>query len=81
MSASDRAKPVTVPATLVEVLWQEIKASRDEAEESCRREAQRAERLNRILSRMRGVGMAAHLPTIEEVQEAWREAYGPQEPT
>lgn len=67
-----RAKPVTIPALLVDALWQEIKASRDEAEEECRRQAQRAERLNGLLSRMRKVGMADHLPTLEEVQAAFR---------
>lgn len=62
----------TLPPELVSRLWQEIKTSRDEAEENARREEQRAKRLNSLLSGMKAAGMADHLPTIEEVQAAWR---------
>jgi hypothetical protein len=33
---------------------------------------ERAKRLNALLSRMKSVGMHEHLPTLEEVQAAWR---------
>jgi hypothetical protein len=65
-------RSVTLPPELVHPLWSEIKAMRDEACCAAMKEAAREERLNDLLKRMRAAGMADHLPTIEEVQAAWR---------
>ncbi len=57
---------------LIEVLWKEIKSARDDADQNAGAERHRAERLDALLKRMRDEGMADHLPTLEEVQAAWR---------
>lgn len=61
-----------IDGLLIETLWQSIKIARDEAEENAGKYKREAERLNYLLQRMRAAGMADHLPTIEEVQAAWR---------
>lgn len=78
---TERAKDLTIGGPLVEALWSEIKASRDEAEQAARDWANHAERLNRLLDRMKASGMADWIPTIEEVQAAWRDAPGETPPT
>jgi hypothetical protein len=65
-------RAVTLPAELVRQLWATIKGLRDDFA-NLRLEAERSEKeLNALLVHMHAIGMADHLPTIEEVQAAWR---------
>jgi hypothetical protein len=57
---------------LIPDLWRTIKAARDDAENAANIAARRCEELNDLLARMKAAGMADHLPTIEDVQAAWR---------
>jgi hypothetical protein len=63
---------VTVPAELIQELWATVKTLRDEV--ACLRS--REDDLNALLDRMKAAGMSAHLPTLEEVQAAWRGEQG-----
>jgi hypothetical protein len=67
-----KGKPVTIPPELVEEVWREVKAARDEAMNIARTMQERDERFTALLTKMRGAGMSDHLPTIEEVRAAWR---------
>ena len=67
-----KLQPVTISADLVPLLWAEIKSARDRASQEAIDAAHRRDWLDRLLSSMKDEGMADHLPTIEEVQEAWR---------
>jgi hypothetical protein len=65
-------RSVTVPPGLARDLWSAIKSLRDETA-NARLTAERVEgRMNDLLARMKAVGMSDHLPTLAEVQEAWR---------
>lgn len=67
-----KPQPVTISADLVPLLWAEIKRARDRASQAARDATQQEEWLNRLLNSMKAEGMADHLPTLEEVQAAWR---------
>lgn len=65
---SERQAPILLPANLIADLWSFVKEERDAAHDT----VQRHDRIQKLLSRMEVAGMANHLPTIEEVQAAWR---------
>lgn len=65
----DTTSPVTIPRPLVEELWSFIKNERDKA--NCDYHEHRADKLSALLQRMKAAGMADHLPTLKEVQDAW----------
>lgn len=67
-----KPQPVTISADLVPLLWKEIKEARDRASQDAVDAKYREQWLNRLLNSMKAEGMADHLPTIEEVQAAWR---------
>lgn len=56
---------------LTQSLWATIKEARDDAMNRMEASRREYEHLEALLARMRDAGMADHLPTIEEVQEAW----------
>lgn len=63
---------VTLRPDTAHAVWDEVKRGRDHAEQMARDYADEAKRLNDLLARLKEDGCAAHLPTIEEVQAAWR---------
>lgn len=73
MAMNDRCKPVTISAELVQELWSEVKSLRDEASSQRHAIEYREAQLNLLLIKMKDAGMADWIPTIEEVQAAWRE--------
>lgn len=66
--AERQCQDVTIPAELVQELWAQVKTLRDEYATTRHRE----DDLNALLGRMKAAGMCAHLPTLEELQAAWR---------
>lgn len=75
MAYAERQKqPVTLDSGLVHELWSLVKSMRDEWANLARTAQHREDELNALLQKMKLVGMADHLPTIEEVQEEWRKA-------
>lgn len=70
-SMKRRAMPdrLAISQPLVAELWRTIKDARDEACGLGR--SVRAGELSDLLRRMTGEGMAAHLPTIEEMRGLW----------
>ena len=67
-----KVNPVTISADLVPLLWAEIKSARDQAAHEARSAENKRDWLDRLLVSMRAEGMAEHLPTLEEVQAAFR---------
>ncbi len=63
---------MTQETTITPELWSAVKDARDDALNRMQAAQEQYERLEALLGQMRDVGMADHLPTIEEVQEAWR---------
>ena len=73
MDYDERQKqPVTLPPDLAHDLWAEIKRARDEAMYARHVAESRETICNDLLHHMKLAGLADHLPTIEEVQTAWR---------
>lgn len=60
--------------TLQAALWRAIKNARDDAANDLMDAQRRLEELEELLDRMKAAGMDDHLPTLEQVQEAWRSA-------
>lgn len=58
-------------STLDANLWRAIKSARDAAQQRAMRAELEVNDFNILLRHMRAAGMARHIPTIEEVQEAW----------
>lgn len=59
--------------TLQSELWAAIKNARDDAANDVSVAQQRLDELNALLAKMKAAGMSDHLPTIEEVQAAFRD--------
>lgn len=65
-------QPVVLTPDLARDLWKALKDARDEAANMARSAAAQETLLNDLLARLKDNGGADHLPTIEEVQRAWR---------
>jgi hypothetical protein len=73
MDYADRQKqPVVLTPDLARDLWAAIKSARDEAANMARSAAAQEARLDDLLARLKDNGGADHLPTLDEVQRAWR---------
>jgi predicted Ser/Thr protein kinase len=73
MDYADRQKqPVVLTPGLARDLWKAVKDARDEAADTARRAAAQEARMNDLLARLKDNGGADHLPTLDEVQRAWR---------
>lgn len=67
-----KRQPVVLTPELAHDLWAVIKSTRDEASNLARSATALEARMNDLLARLKDNGGADHLPTIEEVQRAWR---------
>ena len=63
------AERVAAAGPLGRDLWAAVKHARDEAFNRAVSAQAEYQKLDAMLTRMRDAGLAAHLPTIEEVQE------------
>ena len=72
MDYAERQKQSKViPPNLVHALWSTIKSARDDAANQEIAAKHRKEMLDDMLRNMRAHGMQDHLPSIDEVREAW----------
>lgn len=65
-------QPVTLRSHTARNVWKEIKEARDHATYMEQHFRETRERLDILLMLLKEDGCAAHLPTIEEAQAAWR---------
>lgn len=72
MTVETRFGPRTLDAQLVEDIWSEVKSCRDLLMNHHRESSEAWHRLDALLGRMKKAGMSDWIPTIEEVQAAWR---------